>query len=180
VDEIFPVHIPGFITARDLFVVDFEESALLARLAEFVDEGIGDEAIRERYFSGRGSRRYPRGDSRGWKVQEARRRMREDPAWRSRTRDCLYRPLDVRPIYWADWMIDWPRPEVMGHILGFPEAAGDRREVAGTGNVALATSRTVEIGRFEHVWCSTLPMGHHSVTAKEVNHVFPLFLVEDE
>lgn len=179
VDAIFPVHGAGFITARDHFVIDIDESALLERLAEFVDERIADETIRDKYFAGRGSRKYPRGDSRGWKVQEARRRMRDDPAWRSRTRDCLYRPLDVRRIYWADWMIDWPRPEVMRHVLADPARAGHGGAAAYAGNVALATSRTVEIGRFEHVWCSTLPMGHHSVTAKEVNHVFPLFLAPD-
>lgn len=167
IDDIFPVHCAGFITARDHFVVDFERAPLLRRIADLANAKLSDAEIRERYFAGRGSGRYPDGDTRSWKLPEARRRVRGDRLWRDRVVECLYRPFDVRSVYWAEWMVDWPRPEVMRHLMV-------------PGALALSTSRAVEIDRFEHVFCSRLPMGHHTVTAKEVNHVFPLFLAPEE
>jgi predicted helicase len=48
-------------------------------------------------------------------------------------------------------------------------------------NLALATTRSVEIGRFEHVLCTRYLIGHHTVSLKEVNYLFPLYLyAEDE
>jgi len=46
--------------------------------------------------------------------------------------------------------------------------------------LALSTSRSVEIGSFEHVFCTRLPLGHHTVSLKEVNYMFPLWLLPDE
>jgi predicted helicase len=60
--------------------------------------------------------RFDSGDTRGWKLAEARRRVTEDAEWRNRVRECLYRPFDVRSVYWTEWMIDWPRSEVMRHL----------------------------------------------------------------
>src|SRR5205823_2910505 len=157
----------GFITARDHFVVALDKETLLERIGDFADLTNSDAVIRSRYFKGCGSAKYPDGDTRGWKVPVARRRVASDKKWRERVRTCLYRPFDSRPIYWADWMVDWPRPEVMRHM--FTEHA-----------LALSTSRSVEIGSFEHVLCTRLPLGHHTVSLKEVNYMFPLYLLPDD
>jgi hypothetical protein len=167
INELMPVNCAGFITARDHFVVDIERDALLQRIGEFGNLQISDARIRERYFAGYGSAKYPDGDARGWKVPTARRRVAADKKWRERVRTCLYRPFDTRQIYWAEWMVDWPRPEVMRHVT-----AKD--------SLALATTRSVEIGTFEHVFCSRLAIGHHTVSLKEVNYMFPLHLLPDE
>ena len=48
-------------------------------------------------------------------------------------------------------------------------------------NVALATTRAVEIGGgFRHVFCSNTPIQHHAVSTKEVNFLFPLYLYPQE
>jgi len=167
VNDIFPLNSAGFITARDHFVVEFDRAALLDRISDFANPKLSDDAIRKKYFTGRGSDKYPEGDSRGWKLPEARKRVRADKQWGERAIECLYRPFDIRSIYWAEWMVDWPRPDVMRHLLA-------------RNSLALSTSRSVEIDRFEHVWCADLPLGHHTVTAKEVNYVFPLFLAPDD
>lgn len=117
INEAMPLNCAGFITARDHFVVDIDKDALLSRISDFADSKRTDAAIRAAYFSGRGSGKYPDGDTRGWKVPVARRRVASDKQWRDRVRVCSYRPFDRRPVYWADWMIDWPRPEVSGHML---------------------------------------------------------------
>ena len=44
-------------------------------------------------------------------------------------------------------------------------------------NLGMALSRSVEIGEFEHVFCTKGIIGHHSVSLKEVNYLCPLWLV---
>ncbi len=57
-----------------------------------------------------------------------------------------------------------PQTKVMSHML-----AGN--------NVGLATTRSIGIGRgFEHVLCTQNIIGHHTVSLKEVNYLFPLYL----
>ena len=123
INELMPVNSAGFITARNHFVVDFDRDELLARIADFADPKLSDAQIRSKYFSGSGSDKYSDGDTRGWKVPQARKRVQEDRKWRERVATCFYRPFDRRAIYWADWMVDWPRPEVMGHMLAGPNLA---------------------------------------------------------
>jgi len=117
ISEAMPINSAGFITARDHFVVDIDEARLLERVANFGDLNRSDAEIRREYFEGAGSDKYPDGDTRGWKLPSARRRVAGDGNWKSRVRKCSYRPFDQRNIYWADWMVDWPRPEVSGHML---------------------------------------------------------------
>jgi len=48
-------------------------------------------------------------------------------------------------------------------------------------NLALSTTRSIEIGRgWEHVFCSNLLIQHHTVSLKEVNYLFPLYLYPTE
>lgn len=117
INEAMPLNCAGFITARDHFVVDLDRDVLLARIGDFGNLKKSDAEIRAKYFAGYGSDKYPDGDTRGWKVPKARRRVAADKDWKERVRVCSYRPFDKRPIYWADWIVDWPRPEVSGHML---------------------------------------------------------------
>jgi len=115
--DIMPVNVTAPVTARDSFVVAFDEDELLKRMNEFRNLAVPDEDIRQQYFTNSRSTKYPPGDTRGWKLSEARRRMAEDDNWQEYVQRCLYRPFDRRAIYWADWMIDWPRADVMHHML---------------------------------------------------------------
>ena len=117
INEAMPLNCAGFITARDHFVVDLDKEALLERIGDFANLKKTDADIRATHFAGCGSDKYPDGDTRGWKVPEARRRVAGDKKWKERVRICSYRPFDERSVYWADWMVDWPRPEVSGHML---------------------------------------------------------------
>ena len=74
--EIMPVNSTAAVTARDGFVVAFSQTELQARMAEFCDERISDESIRSRFFTSTRSSKYLPGDTRGWRLSEARRRMR--------------------------------------------------------------------------------------------------------
>jgi predicted helicase len=115
--DIISVGTSGIVTARDEFVIDMDESALLTRMADLRSPGLSDDAIRGHYFTGKGSPKYPPGDSRGWKLPEARKAVAADSHWRERVAPCLYRPFDVRSLYYVPWMVDWPRDAVMPHML---------------------------------------------------------------
>jgi len=115
--EAMPVCTTAPVTARDHFVVAFTPEELYQRIGEFRDLSIPDAEIRRRYFARTRSRRYPSGDTRGWKLEEARRIVAADEHWRQHIRRCLYRPFDWRWVYWHPAMIDWPRAGVTRHLL---------------------------------------------------------------
>ena len=81
--------------------------------------------------------------------------------------DMLHRPYDKRYVFYSntsDGILARPRSSVM-------------RELMEPGNVGLIVTRGVEMmGPYNHVFCSDVPLSLHSVTGKEGNHVFPLFL----
>ncbi|MDB2318021.1 hypothetical protein N9V88_00375 [bacterium] len=123
INEAMPVNCAGVITARDHFVVDVDANILEARVAKFRDGSTSDSEIRRKYFAGKGSSKYPDGDTRGWKLGNARNKVRKDPKWKKRTRKMSYRPFDKRFVYWAEWMVDWDRSDVMQHMLLGPNHA---------------------------------------------------------
>jgi hypothetical protein len=121
--EAMPVNTSAPVTARDHFLVAFSREELVGRLAEFRDLSMDDATIRAKYFTRTRSSRYPPGDSRGWKLTEARRIIAADDDWESHIVRCLYRPFDWRYVYWHPAMVDWPRTSVTRQLLG-PESDG--------------------------------------------------------
>ena len=164
INEVMSVNVTGIVTARDGFVIDFDREVLRDRIADLRSESLSDDAIRKKYFVGKGSKKYPPGDSRGWKLPAARRKIREDDQWDERYAPVLYRPFDIREIYYVQWMVDWPRTEAMPHML-----AGE--------NLSIGLTRRVEVGAgFSHIFASRAVIQHHTVSLKEVNYLIPLYL----
>ena len=112
-----PLHSTAPITARDGFVVALNDEELESRFRDFRNLNIPDDQIRADYFRKTRSARYEPGDTRSWKLSQARKSLAADEAWRSRIRGCCYRPFDQRRIYWSKTMVDWPRTEVMRHLV---------------------------------------------------------------
>jgi len=153
--EIFPVHVAGIVTARDRFVVDIDRAALLRRIAQFRDLSMPDSVVR---------RGFGLKDTRGWKLPEKRKLLAKDEEWRDKAQTCLYRPFDTRWLYYHRDMVDWGRERYMYHMS--------------RANIAISTARTVETGSFTHALCTAEMITHHTVSLKEVNYLFPLFLYE--
>ena len=165
ITEIMAVNVTGIVTARDHFVVDFNKDSLIQRMAVLRNASESDETIRREYFANKGSKKYPPGDSRGWKLPEARQKIRGDANWDKRCAPVLYRPFDERQIYYVPWMVDWPRTEAMPHIL-----AGE--------NIALITSRMTKGETFKHAQVTRNIVEVICMSSKTSNNgfVFPIYL----
>ena len=106
--QYFPVNVSGIVTARDRFVIDSDEKELQNRILQFRNLRVQDDIIRQTF----GLK-----DTRGWKLSEARKKLANDVDWKKRFEKILYRPFDIRSIFYTDYMVDWGRPEFMYHML---------------------------------------------------------------
>ena len=87
-----------------------------------------------------------------------------DNAWRNQAHDVLYRPFDTRWTIYNRNVAVHKRDRVMQHML-------TKR------NLGLVTTRSTEINRgWEHLFCTNDLITHHTVSIKEVNYLFPLYL----
>jgi len=163
ITDIMPLNSTGIVTARDHFVIDFDATNLESRMNEFTNLSIDDGEIRQKYFGGKGSSKYVSGDTRGWKLSEARRKLSSEN-WKACLGKVLYRPFDKRSIVFTPLMIDWPRPEVMSQML--------------TGNnLSLVTSRMTKGETFQHVQVTRDIVEVICMSPKTSNNgfVFPLY-----
>ena len=152
--DLMPLKNYGFKTHRDDFAVAFTEKELESRL----------DILRAKDFSNHELlAEFGLSETRDWKIEPARNKLRSEKDWKSPVQKCLYRPFDYRYCYLSNIMMDWPRLQMMSQMYA--------------PNIALATTRSVEIQRgFEHVGCVTMPMDHHAVSLKESNFLFPLYI----
>jgi predicted helicase len=164
VNEALPIYCPGVITARDAFAVGFDDDELLTRIKDLRSLQLSDDDIRAKYFAGKGSDKYADGDTRGWKLPDVRHRVQSDALWDKHQADYLYRPFDLRRIYYVPWIVDWPRPEVMRHI-----SAGQ--------NLGLISTRQTRDDW--DVLATREIIGHKSLAAYDINSLFPLYLYPD-
>ncbi|MDP2919545.1 MAG: type ISP restriction/modification enzyme [Dehalococcoidia bacterium] len=155
VTEIFPVNSVGIVTSRDDFVLDFDDKVLRNRIEEFLGTSVSDDGIREKYELT---------DNKLWNVTDARTEVRKDNDYQKAFAKCLYRPFDIRPIFYHDSVIERSRHEVMRHML-----AGD--------NLGLITVRQVAEGIFNHIFVSrTIVESRISLSNKGIGFCFPLYL----
>ena len=156
ITDVFPTHGVGAVTARDSMTVDFDANALWERVKTFAS--LAPEKARATYGLGR--------DARDWRVATAQADVRASGPSKKKICTILYRPFDVRFTYYT------------GNSRGF--YASPCRKVmlnmVDGDNLGLALSRRVEIGEFTHVFCTSEVVGHHSMSLKEVNYLFPLWV----
>lgn len=167
INDVMSINVTGIVTARDDFVIDFDRAALKQRIVDLRDSSLSDLDIRQKYFAGKGSKKYPPGDSRGWRLPKARQNLRDDSQWDERYAPILYRPFDIRDIYYVPWMVDWPRTEVMAHML-----AGENLGLISCRQQARADDEWAQVG----VTNQTIESCSISNITREVNYLFPLYL----
>ncbi|MFA6111258.1 MAG: type ISP restriction/modification enzyme [Candidatus Latescibacterota bacterium] len=167
VNELMSVNVTGIVTARDAFVIDMSEESLIKRMVDFSDFSKSDSEIRTKYFSTKGSGKYPPGDSRGWKMNVARTKI-QDNDHESFIKTISYRPFDDRKIYYSSDMVDWGREGLMRHF-----ASGD--------NIGLLTCRQSAVDSWEHVGVTKYITDDSRISnrTKERGYVFPLYLYSE-
>ncbi len=157
ISEIFPLNTTGILTARDSFCIRNDKEEAWRVFSDVVCRDVED--ARRTYDIGP--------DATGWKAGLAIHDLQQCGMSRDRVSPILYRPFDTRWTYYTGRTCGFiwrPRPEVMHHLL-----AGK--------NIALSTTRSTEVGDvFSHVFVSRHLLTHHTVSLKEVNYVFPLYL----
>jgi len=155
ITDIFPVYSTGIKTHRDHFAFAFDRKTLEKRISEFKNLSIEDYIIRQKYD-------LP--DTRDWKLHEKRLALYKVKNWRQNILKCLYRPFDKREIYYHSDITEWPRPEVLRHILTAK-------------NIGLITTRQTR-DKWDSLVTSTL-CGHKCCAGYDINSVFPLYLYPD-
>jgi predicted helicase len=161
IDEMFTLYSTGIATARDKLTVHRTKEELESVVDEFAR--LEPEQARERFSLGP--------DTNDWKVALAQADLRRTDVAPERMVQVLYRPFDRRWTYYTGQPRGFlcnPRRPVMQHLLAGP-------------NVALCVAKAVETGHgFAHAFVTDVIADHHSVSLKEVNYVFPLFVYPEE
>jgi len=155
ITDIFPVNSVGIVTSRDNFVIDCDRDALKRRVEIFRDKNLPDEIIKQTF----GLR-----DKSNWKLKDARERVTKDGEWENSVIQMLYRPFDVRWIFYHDEVIERPRKEVMHHMMHE--------------NLGLHTCRQLSSNIWQHALITNgiTDDCYVSNKTKERGYLFPLYL----
>ena len=117
IPSLMPLCVTGVVTARDGLVIDIDRDTLYQKIEFFADLTKTDAEVRNHFFGGKKSTKYLPGDSRGWRLTEARQAIQSHDI-DSTIIPLAFRVLDNRYIYYSPDMVDWGREEVYNkHIL---------------------------------------------------------------
>ncbi len=167
VTDIFPMNVTGIVTARDKFVIDHNRQSLEVKIRTFIDEKNTDDYIKEYLRSILGRKKVEDVENYAWRVSKARQELRKAENLKDYFTKVLYRPFDVRKIFFHDSLVWRARKEVMRHMM--------------QENVGLITSRQV-LREFRHVFVANRITNFNSLdTAGRFGsgYLFPLYLYPD-
>jgi len=158
VNDIFPVNVTGVITARDHFVIDFNKDSLKARIMTFKNRELTDEFIKqglelkENYM---------------WRVSKARKELMAVENWENYFTKILYRPFDIRHIYFHDSVVWRTRKDVMCHMM---------KE-----NLGLILSKRYSMGEYNYAFVGNKIMEGHVLSGQQgITYLFPLYLYPEQ
>lgn len=135
--EMMPQNVTGVVTARDGLVIAHSEDELTERVSRLVDPSKSDAEVRTEFFASKKAGKYLPGDSRGWRLSEARAALQASD-WQKDIAPIAYRPFDTRRVLYRPDMVDWGRFDHMANMT-----RGN--------NFALLTSKAHRDDAFRHV-----------------------------
>jgi len=158
IDEIFPENVTGIVTARDNLAIDFEKNSLKNKIMRFRNLHLPNEIIRTALNLK---------DNYQWKLSEQRKQFAEVENWEKYFSEILYRPFDVRHIYYHENIVFRTRHNVMQHM----------RE----GNIGLLTCRQISSPIWNHALVSEHIADDSLISnkTKERTYIYPLYLYPD-
>ena len=153
VTDIFLVKNNGLKTDRDSLFIDFSERVLEVRITKLLSADLPEEF----------KSKYKVKDSGSYKITTA---IKGKVFSSNKISNLLYRPFDIRSIYYDPELISRPAFKVMEHML-----SGD--------NVCLILPRQIPVSEACGAFVSTCLSGHKSFSAYNINTIFPLYLYSD-
>lgn len=158
VTDIFPINSVGIVTSRDNFVTDFDKNALMGRIRMFRDLSLSDETIRKEFKLR---------DTSTFELRKSRETLSHDRDWEKHLTKVLYRPFDVRYIYYASAVVERPLYKTMRHMM--------------QSNVGLLAMRQVSLDEaYTHFFVSEHIVDNRAfLSSKGIGQLFPLFQYEN-
>jgi predicted helicase len=151
-DEMFPINSGSIITSRDNLTIDRDPNALLRKIRRFALSPKGDKQIQEEIgFSAKAK----------WDVEGCKRALNSAGVSKKFIRRILYRPFDMRNIYYVTSLLDTPSRPVC--------------EMIGEINLVLLTPKVKTTGFFNHALVSRVPAEKKSCSHDRATQMFPLF-----
>ena len=151
--DVFSSYSVGVTTGRDKLAVSMSPQEALEKVQTFISPDVASETLAHDFrLTGRS----------GWNMLKAREKLRASGVDPRSIKPFLYRPFDLRHIYFDDAIVGRSRRDVMSSL-----ERGD--------NIALCTNRQVN-GEFRHVLCSSVIVNDCalSTATRERTYAFPL------
>lgn len=155
VSDVFPLSNAGIVTSRNDFVIDFDKESLRKRIEVFRDDSLTDEEVEEEL---------PVKGTNTWSLSKNRQKIQQDTEWEEKFCKVLFRPFDVRHIFYHSNAIQRPGKRVAKHML------------AGS-NIGLVTSNQAKRG-FRHALISDTIVSFNSTGSAGSfgsGYLFPLY-----
>jgi len=108
VNDIFPINGVGMTTARDHFVIDFDQQPIIDRAKIFRDSPLPDNEV---------CRQLGIPLKKGWDVARARKQIQKVKDLPSQIKPVQYRPFDTRKIFYHDSLVWRTVKAVFSHML---------------------------------------------------------------
>ncbi len=162
ITDIFPVNNTGIVTSRDKFVIDKDKKLLENRIRLFKNSKYDDENLHLFFQIDK---------HKGWSIRKAWNILQDidDSNLKDFIKPILYRPFDMRWIFYHDAVVWRTRKRVMRHIL-----AGE--------NFGLVTTRQVKASKnWFHclITDKIIESSYISNKTSEINYLFPLYLYKN-
>ena len=157
ITDIFSVNGVGMVTARDNFVIDINKYNLSNRIKLFKNSQYSDDDLHRSFQINR---------KKGWSIRKAWNELQSisESDLDDLMLPVLYRPFDLRWIFYQDSLVWRTVKRVMSHMI-----AGE--------NIALITTRQTrdkwDILATKHI------CGHKTCAAYDINTIFPLYIYPD-
>jgi len=155
-ESIFPVNSGAIITSRDGLAINFDREELLQNVQRFAMSGPGDTSVmRSLGFSAKPS----------WNIESCKRSIRSQADRSEPIKRVLYRPFDLRFIYYHPPLLDTPSRPVSASLFAL-------------GGPALLTPKVKTTREFSHVFVSRVPAEKKAASHDRATQMFPLEILE--
>ncbi|MCK4646973.1 MAG: N-6 DNA methylase [Candidatus Aminicenantes bacterium] len=154
IKEIFNSNCLGIQTHRDNFVIDFNENFLKRKIQMLKNPSMPDEMIIKTFDL--------KENIRNKTLSEVRKELNRDDKWESCFKRILYRPFDIRHVFYSKLLIDRPRFEIMRHMI--------------KKNISLLLPRRSYSWHHAFVAQNFAVDVAISASSREANYLFPLYL----